>query len=212
MSRGLFSRARRRLRQAVESLRSRLLWMQFFLSGWWSGGEIAAGRWLRVHHKTLFQGDGSLRVGANVTFGYELAGFLGLPIILQARTKSAEIVIGDGTAIMNGCFFCACEEINIGANCRIGSACIVVDSDFHGVSPGERDTPGKTAAVIVGDNVWLGFSVTVLKGVRVGKDAIAGAQTVIVKDVPEGAIVVGNPMRIVGSVYNLPPDSQSRSS
>jgi len=175
-------------------------------SCWWSGGALTAGSRLGVHHKTIFQGLGSVQIGDDVTLGYALAGFLGTPIILQPRLPAAKIVIGNGSAIMNGCCFCANEEIRIGAMCRIGANCYIVDSDFHGIRPDERDTPGKTAPVVIEDNVWLGVSAVVLKGIRVGKDSIVGAHAVVTKDVPNGAIVAGNPARVVGSAYDRPSD------
>ena len=45
------------------------------------------------------------------------------------------------------------------------------------------------------------YEVMILKGVHIGKDAIVAARCVVTKNVPERAIVAGNPMRIVGSVY-----------
>jgi len=210
MSTGLFSRATRRLRKEVETLKSWIYRALLSMSCWWHGGVLVAGPRLRAQHRTIFQGDGCLRIGADVTLGYTLAGFPCMPIVLQPRNAGAEIVIGDGTYLMNGSLFVACEAIHVGADCRIGGNCIVLDSDFHGLRPSERNTVGKTAPVTIGDNVWLGVSVTVLKGVRIGNDAVVGAQTVIAKDVPAGAIAVGNPMRIIGSVYDLPPDDQIR--
>jgi len=51
--------------------------------------------------------------------------------------------------------------------------------------------------VIIGDDVWIGFNAIILKGVKIGKGAIIGAGTTITKDVPDFAIVVGNPQRII---------------
>lgn len=46
--------------------------------------------------------------------------------------------------------------------------------------------------VIIGDDVWIGFNCTILKGVKIGNGAIIGACTTITKDVPPNAIVVSN--------------------
>jgi acetyltransferase-like isoleucine patch superfamily enzyme len=55
----------------------------------------------------------------------------------------------------------------------------------------------KTAAVLIEDGAFIGMSCLVLKGVRIGKDCIAVARSVITRDVPSNAIVAGNPaMRI----------------
>ena len=51
--------------------------------------------------------------------------------------------------------------------------------------------------VIIGDDVWIGFNSVILKGVTIGQGAIIGANTLITKDVPPYAVVVGNPARIV---------------
>lgn len=46
--------------------------------------------------------------------------------------------------------------------------------------------------IIIGDDVWIGFNVIILKGVKIGKGAIIGAGTIVTKDIPDFAIVVGN--------------------
>ncbi len=141
-------------------------------------------------------------ISNDVNFGYHLGGFLSNPTMIQPRYKNASIYIGNKTFIMQGCEFIACEEIVIGENCRIGSGSIIYDSDFHGIAPEKRDQMGKTAPVKVGNNVWFGINVTVLKGVQIGNDVVVGASCVVTNDVPDGSIVVGNPMKIIGSVYS----------
>lgn len=51
--------------------------------------------------------------------------------------------------------------------------------------------------VVIGDDVWIGARVIILPGVTVGKGAVLGAGTVVARDVPEWAVVVGNPARVV---------------
>jgi acetyltransferase-like isoleucine patch superfamily enzyme len=53
--------------------------------------------------------------------------------------------------------------------------------------------------IVIEDDVWIGFNATVLKGVTIGRGAIIGASTVVTKDVPPYAIVVGNPQRQIGA-------------
>jgi len=103
---------------------------------------------------------------------------------------------------MNGSEYLARTSIAIGANCRLGPKCVIMDADFHGVAPEQRDTPGETKPIVIEDDVWFGSEVMVLKGVHIGRDAVVGARCVVAKDVPAGAIVVGNPMKIVGTVYD----------
>ncbi len=51
--------------------------------------------------------------------------------------------------------------------------------------------------VVIENDAWLGFGVVVLSGVHIGEGAIIGAGSVVTRDVPEGAIAVGNPARVV---------------
>ena len=51
--------------------------------------------------------------------------------------------------------------------------------------------------VVIEENVWVGFEVIILPGVTIGKGAVIGCRTIISEDVPEYAVVVGNPSRII---------------
>lgn len=55
----------------------------------------------------------------------------------------------------------------------------------------------REAEINIGDDVWIGFNCIILKGVKIGKCAIIGAGTTIIKDVPDYAVVAGNPARII---------------
>ena len=51
--------------------------------------------------------------------------------------------------------------------------------------------------IIIEDDVWIGFNSTIMKGVKIGKAAIIGANTNVNFDVPDYAVVVGNPAKII---------------
>ncbi len=51
--------------------------------------------------------------------------------------------------------------------------------------------------VVIGDDVWIGARVIILPGVTIGKGAVLGAGAVVAKDVPDWAIVVGNPAKVI---------------
>lgn len=85
-----------------------------------------------------------------------------------------------------------------GVKVMIGPFCYVTDHD-HGTASGTA--PGSLALVeaetVIGDLVWLGAGVTVMKGVRIGDDAVVGAGAVVTRDVAPGACVAGVPARSV---------------
>jgi acetyltransferase-like isoleucine patch superfamily enzyme len=60
--------------------------------------------------------------------------------------------------------------------------------------------------MVVEDDVWIGFGASIIGGVRIGRGAIVGANTMVTKDVPPFTLVVGNPMRVVRQLSdNLEP-------
>ena len=54
--------------------------------------------------------------------------------------------------------------------------------------------------VEIGDNVWIGGGVSIIGGVKIGKNSIIGAGSVVTKDIPEGVLAVGNPCRVVRKI------------
>ena len=59
------------------------------------------------------------------------------------------------------------------------------------------------AARVVRRGAKIGANATLLPGVVIGRDALVGAGSVVVHDVPDGAVVVGNPARIVRQVTDI---------
>lgn len=55
--------------------------------------------------------------------------------------------------------------------------------------------------ITIGNNVWLGGGVIVCPGVTIGDDAVVGAGAVVVKDIPAGAVAVGNPAKVIRNLY-----------
>jgi acetyltransferase-like isoleucine patch superfamily enzyme len=109
------------------------------------------------------------------------------------------IIVGDGVFIGRGCEFNIRRQIVIGQRCAIASGCKFIDHD-HGVTGGGIDeTSGIEGAIEVGNQVWLGCNVVVLKGVSIGANSVVGAGAVVTKNIPNGEIWAGIPARKIGS-------------
>lgn len=105
------------------------------------------------------------------------------------------IRIGDYCLICPGVRIGAAHEITVGDNCMIASNAYLTDSDWHDTY--NRITMGKTAPVTIKNNVWIGDSAIVCKGVTIGENSIIGAGAVVVDSVPANCVAAGNPAKIV---------------
>jgi acetyltransferase-like isoleucine patch superfamily enzyme len=104
---------------------------------------------------------------------------------------------------MSGTTICAAQSVVIGDYTRIGANVTIADTDFHSLDPSKRRDNdeanyAKVAPIVIGHDVFIGASSFILKGVRVGDYAVVGAGSVVTKDVPDYAVVAGNPSVIVG--------------
>ncbi|MBK1987112.1 acyltransferase [Sphaerospermopsis aphanizomenoides BCCUSP55] len=109
-----------------------------------------------------------------------------------------KIFIGADTYINRHTFIDATESINIGKDCAIGPSCYITDHD-HGCNPSlpPLKQPMISKPTTIGECVWIGANVTILKGVTIGDRAIIGAGSVVTKDIPAGVIAVGVPAKVI---------------
>ena len=126
--------------------------------------------------------------------------------------------IGDDNVIINQPFRCDYgKQISIGkrffanfnftildeAPVTIGDDCFVgpnvsIYTACHSTDPVERNTRQEWAKpVTIGNNVWIGGSVTILPGVSIGDNVSIGAGSVVVNDIPSNTIAVGNPCKVI---------------
>ena len=126
--------------------------------------------------------------------------------------------IGDDAIIINQPFYCDYgKQISVGkrffanfhftvldeAPVTIGDDCFIgpnvsIYTACHSTDPIERNTRQEWAEpVTIGNNVWIGGSVTILPGVTIGDNVTIGAGSVVTKDIPSGTVAVGNPCRVI---------------
>jgi acetyltransferase-like isoleucine patch superfamily enzyme len=152
---------------------------------WRTDGFVFLGRRLEIQ----------IARGAEVRFGR----FVWIGDGSKIRCHEGEVEIGAKTVMGQECTISAYRRVRIGEQCVIADRAMFIDFD-HGVVEVER--PIRLQGIYmrdveVGSNVWIGYGACVLRGVRVGDNAIVGTNSVVTKDVPANAVVAGIPARII---------------
>ena len=152
--------------------------------------QLAAAAWMRAFNATLPpEREALLRerlgaVGAGSTIRPPFHCDYGFNIFL-----------GEGVFLNFNCVILDVVEVSIGDGTQIGTGVQILTAD-HPRDAAERATGIEWGRPIrIGRNVWIGGGAIILPGVTIGDDALIGAGSVVTRDVPAGATVVGNPAR-----------------
>ena len=136
------------------------------------GGSVEFGERVHVHGETFIQ-----------------TGFGG------------RIIIGERSHIHPRCQFSAYKsDIYIGRGVQIAPNCAFYPYN-HSIELGKpiKDQPLQSKGdIYIADDTWLGFGVIISDGVSIGEGAVVGAGSVVTRSIPEFAIAVGNPARVIG--------------
>jgi acetyltransferase-like isoleucine patch superfamily enzyme len=137
--------------------------------------------------------------GAGIEIGDRLH-MIGRTVRCELATHaSGRLRIGDGVFINYGSSISAHLLVEIGSGSAIGQYAILLDCDYH--TPGLiGEGHGPPAPIVIGENVWLGARVTVLKGVTIGRGSVIAAGSVVTGSVPAGVIAGGVPARVIRPV------------
>ncbi len=159
-------------------------------------------------------------VPGNVTIGERCYFYSSFAFRHYRSVEPTGVRVGDDTGIYEGtCFdlgphgsvhigsygtlvapiFATNGPVRIGDYAFIAHDVFIAD-DPAAVPPEARgDLEAPSPEILIGDNVWIGTKAVVLAGARLGEGAIVGAGSVVDFEVPDFAVVAGNPSRIVGS-------------
>jgi acetyltransferase-like isoleucine patch superfamily enzyme len=152
-----------------------------------------------------------IRGRKNIEFGRKFTAGYHCRIETHASHKEKVLIIGQNVQINDFVHIAAKQSVVIGNNVLIASKVYISDIS-HGSYKGDSDDsapevdPQKrkliSNPVLIDEKVWIGESVSILPGVRIGKASIIGANSVVTKDIPDYCIAAGNPAKVIKK-YNF---------
>ena len=174
--------------------------------------EVAPGDREALEGRVVFTGTGArvvigpgclataLRVEAGTGASVRIGGGCHLGSLFVHAAAGAHVDLGDGSGI-NGAVRILLHEagrVVIGPGALIASDVDIMNSDMHPILDRISEMRVNPAAdVEIGERVWIGQRSMVLKGVRIGHDAVIGAGSVVTRSIPAQCVAAGNPARVV---------------
>jgi acetyltransferase-like isoleucine patch superfamily enzyme len=132
--------------------------------------------------------------------------------------KQGKVAFGDRNYIGADTKFYCINNISVGNDVLLSWGCTIIDNNSHSLISQERKTDVldamqgaregvegkykdwsvvKSAPIVIKDKAWIGSNSIIMKGVTIGEGAIVAAGSVVTKDVPDYAVVGGNPAKII---------------
>lgn len=134
-----------------------------------------------------------VRRNGTIELGRDVLLWPGVKLSVVGADAPARLRIGSHTRLGDRTEIHCGHAVSIGKGCAISWDVVILDRDYHTLDADLEDC----RPVQIGDRVWIGCRALVLKGVTIGSGAVVAAGSVVTADVPAGALVGGNPARVI---------------
>lgn len=128
--------------------------------------------------------------------------------IITIRANNASVIIGENSNILSATFICQGNEnyIHVGKNCLFSANVELWNSDTHTIYDSEGNIINHSKPITIGDHVWIGKHVKVLKGVTIGEHSVIGMCSLVTKDIAPSTINAGAPCKTIKHNVNWSND------
>lgn len=164
-----------------------------------------------LHSTASIELNAKLSMGHNLRLGSSAETYLkmhaGSSLIVNGNFRafygsSIEVFSGGvltlGSGYINSdCVIACSNRITVGDGAAIARGVCIYDSDHHEISDDQGTLINLPAPVMIGNHVWIGLGVIILKGVKIGDGAVIAAGAVVTHDVPPRCVAAGNPAKVI---------------
>lgn len=89
------------------------------------------------------------------------------------------------------------DNVFIDSNCFIGPNCGMYTANHPLIAKERNMGLEMTESIVIEENVWIGADITILPGVKIGKNSVISAKSLVTKDIPENVIAMGHPCKVI---------------
>ncbi len=116
------------------------------------------------------------------------------PLYIKA-INGGDIRIGENVFFNHNCSVTSMDNIEIGNNSMFGNNLVIIDHNH--IDTSRNKNKYTTSPITIGDDVWIGANCTILPGVKIGNNAIVGANSVVSKNIGNNEIWAGCPAKFI---------------
>ena len=137
----------------------------------------------------------SVEIGKNTTLN---------KVTIWLEDDDTSVFIGDNVLMMGDNHIASTEgkKITIGDRCLFSSDISIRSGDSHSILNGKGERINYAADVTLGEHVWVGNKVILLKGCCIGNDSVIGSGSVVTKDFASNTVIAGNPAKSIKNNIN----------
>lgn len=147
----------------------------------------------------IVHGGQFIKLGHDSSIGH--SSWLGAYDLYINQSFNPQILLGNNVRIGNYVCITCIDEISICDGCLL-SDYVYISDHYHGFDPMTKLSPAKQplfskGKIKIGENTFIGYRVTILSGVSLGKNCVVGAHSVVTKSFPDYSMIAGAPAKII---------------
>lgn len=164
----------------------------FLFSGFYSlGSRVIFEKNVTVNNACYMQ------LGRNVIL--EVNSLLSVIDHPEYNREKPRLIIEDNVGIGYGSIILALNKVHIEKHVMIGPYVTIVDYDhnYKDVKKSINDQGLNSKPVVTSEGSWIGTKATICKGVKIGRNSVVGANSLVTKDIPDYSVVAGAPANVI---------------